>query len=57
MRRATLIALALVIFCIGCGGPMGQSDTDIAKQSNAWKNYNEEKMKENPPPPGEGPGN
>ncbi|MBS1724857.1 MAG: hypothetical protein JSS66_18095 [Armatimonadetes bacterium] len=52
----TVIGLALVGY--GCnGGTMGQSDQDIKKQSDAIKAYNEAKMKENPPPPGEGPSN
>ncbi len=60
MKRSLVAALILVsgALAIGCGKDnMGQSDADIAKQSQNWKQYDQEKMKENPPPPGEGPSN
>ena len=56
-----LLALVLAVsglLVAGCGKDnMGQSDSNIEKESQAWKSYNETKLKDNPPPPGEGPSN
>ncbi|MBS1715382.1 MAG: hypothetical protein JST30_13715 [Armatimonadetes bacterium] len=59
--RKLVLALAVGVATLslaGCGKDnMGQSDTDIAKQTENWKNYNEQKAKETPLPPGDGPSN
>ncbi len=52
-----LIFGLIAIVLAGCNQPMGQSDTDLKKQSDAWKAYQAEKDKTNPPPAGDGPSN
>ncbi|MGE0001857.1 MAG: hypothetical protein AB7F50_08860 [Fimbriimonadaceae bacterium] len=57
--RFVLAALLLCSlgFAIGCSAGSGPSDQAIQNTDEAWKANNEKAMEENPPPPGEGPGN
>lgn len=54
-KVALLAALLLVAIApIGCG-PQGASEETGNRIAEMEKRINEQQMKENPPPPGEGP--
>ncbi len=58
MKQAFKVLVLLVagLAVVGCGD-LGPTDSDIAKEREKVKAANEQGMKENPPPPGEGPQN
>lgn len=49
---ATIVAATLLV--AGCG-PQGASEETANRISEMEKRINEQQLKENPPPPGEGP--
>jgi len=51
------IALCVIGAALGCASGQGPSDQAIQDTDKAWKENNQKAMEENPPPPGEGPGN
>lgn len=58
MRTFGILALLLgLALAVGCTAGAGPSDQSVQDTDKAWKENNEKAMQENPPPPGEGPGN
>ncbi|MCX7800386.1 MAG: hypothetical protein N2109_08610 [Fimbriimonadales bacterium] len=56
MRTLTALILLSALIASGCG-PQGASEETANRISEMEKRINEQQLKENPPPPGEGPGN
>jgi outer membrane lipoprotein-sorting protein len=54
MRFLTALVLLATLLAAGCG-PQGASEETANRISEMEKRINEQQMKENPPPPGEGP--
>jgi len=56
MTKAALFAALLLVAIVPSGcGPQGASEETATRISEMEKRINEQQMKENPPPPGEGP--
>jgi hypothetical protein len=50
-------AIGLCLALGGCSAGEGPSDAKVESQTKSWETYNEQQLKDNPPPAGEGPGN
>lgn len=54
MKFRALLALAVLFAVFGCAPQEGDVNS-AEKNAKEMKEFNDAKMKENPPPPGEGP--
>lgn len=59
MRKllSLLLASTIAVLAIGCAGQDGTSGDRAGQIADMEKRVNEKALKDNPPPPGEGPGN
>lgn len=59
MQKFALLLLALlsVLFVTGCNAGGSVDTTAVQQQADKEKAINEKALKENPPPPGDGPAN